>query len=74
MISPLFWVGIRERRGRLRLKVCLVNFPQSVKVVEMFLDVFLCPWTFLCWMAGEDGGDSGLVLDYNLWVHTNSVG
>ena len=59
----LGWV--RERRERLRLDVCLVNFPQSVKVVEMFLDV--CGR-----MAGENGGDSGLVLDDNLWVHEKS--
>ena len=65
---------LRERREGLRLDVSLVNFPQSVKVVKMFLDVCLCPRTFLGWMTGEDSLDSGLVLDYNLWVHENSVG
>ena len=44
-----------------------MNFPQSVKVVEMFLDV-------RGRMAGENGGDSGLVLDDDLWGHENSVG
>ena len=44
-----------------------MNFPQSVKVVEMFLNV-------RGRMAGENGGDSGLVLDDDLWGHENSVG
>ncbi len=70
MFVPL--LGLRERE-RLRLDVSSVNFPQSVKVVEMFLDVFLFPWTFLCWVAGEDGLDSGLVLDDDLWGHENSI-
>ena len=68
MTWVLRWFSwVRERRERLRLDVSPVNFPQSVKVVEMFLDV-------RGRMAGENGGDSGLVLDEDLCGHENSIG